>query len=1154
MKNVKCLQKKIPEIRPLFPQLVHVEALSDYVEKGKKILEMLLPEEFLDFSDKEGKRWLDSHLPLIKSSTPSSTPDILSVFFLCAPTQEVKAEKVLIEVLRRWLIPEKEVNIVGFHNMYFNMNGFNSDLFFLAEVKILVEDGRDLERIQEHLPLLSNEIALSLTSSKYHQLILDTKALSLDQKSAQIQLYLRRLTQRTPGQFNIEIFREMSTFFALSNSDFRKFRQPKHLTRVVVSHYLMRKRILHYLSVAPEKRHLEFRFIRSKLHFPFGTKSVLGLSIAVALLDRYETFEESHIVHSVQKFIPESQIVKGSYYFNRSNQDLIKYIYVELEKKSGAPFTLQESKFLQGELKEELKKRIERLIPSVFMIRNEEEVMRNILLLSQELKYLSDLPQVMINFEKQEADQLYFTVVVVRVLKKHDPSLKEAFAKGKQTFKFTSDRLQNVGYIRKKNPKEANVFHLSIPKERSILRADSSVNFYLARQKIFSIITEALGEVRDYNGGMILKQGELFRQFKRAFLGNIQNDQELLENFFFSLNPIEAQATSSLGALKMLFTLFLEAKQKEFYKRESHFRKFSKRKSTMFAVIRTKGDSFEKILNEELGHLDNFSKFLVRTQVSYQGTSLQGLIYETTNSAQQKQFQNCIERALQRWVEIIVNQQELRLSFVDLPPSLDPRLGGDEYSSTLMKMLYEGLTRIARDSRPSLAIAHSIDISSDQKHYIFKLRPSKWSDGTPLTAYDFEYAWKKILSPSFYTPFAYFFHPIKNAKAAKEGKVSLDKVGVKVVNDLTLAVELENPRPEFLEQTAHALYSPINHKLDKRYPNWAQSGEEAYVCNGPMKIKRMLSNGGYELQKNENYWDAAAVKLNRILITKNSSETVIEMFNNDEIDWIGHPMRPWEPYFSQKSKEIISTKHHGINWCVFNTQRYPFDNLKLRQAFTYAINREEIVKKLSKEFLPALSPLPLVHTSIFNKELAYGNKELAVQLFEEALKELGLTRKTFPIITFCFSDVVRRTKIPEAIVKQWSDVLGVAIRVEEYEFHILFPKMLKGDYQLGSIKWKSWINDPLYTLSAFQYRNNKVNFPKWEHPKYQKLLDKAQREIVHERRLNYYKEAENILIQECPIIPINYEVYRYMYKKQLKDAFCSDSGNVDFKWASITPK
>ena len=175
----------------------------------------------------------------------------------------------------------------------------------------------------------------------------------------------------------------MSIFFALSNPEFRKFRLPKHLTRIVVSHHLMRKTILHHLSVSPEKRHLEFRFIRSKLHFPFGSKNVLGLSVGLGLTDRYETFEDNHIINAVQKFIPTAQVIKGSYYFNRSNYDSIKYLYLELEKKNGAHFTLAEIRLLKRDLKEELKKRIERLIPSIFMIRNEEEVMRNILLLLQ---------------------------------------------------------------------------------------------------------------------------------------------------------------------------------------------------------------------------------------------------------------------------------------------------------------------------------------------------------------------------------------------------------------------------------------------------------------------------------------------------------------------------------------------------------------------------------------------------------------------------------------------------------------------------------------------------------------------------------------------------------------------------------------------------
>ena len=1145
-------QPKI-EIQPQFPHFQYSDTLAKHMEEGGEILRKILPEEFYNLPQSQVSPWLERKLPLLKWSEASRTPDSISIYFLCSPTQEVQAEKILPDLIRKWLIPEKEVHILGFENFYFYIKGIPSKLFFIAEIKILIESDRDLNLIQEHLPLLSNELILSLNSSKYLERILDTKALSLDQKSSQIQQYLRKLAKRSPEHFDVEIFREMSTFFALSQPEFRKFRMPKHLTRVVVSHYLARKRLMHALSISPEKRHLEFRFIRSKLHFPFGVKPVLGLSIAVALTDRFESFEESHILSAAQKFLPDVKIVKGSYYFYRANHDPIKYIYLELEKKDGTPFRDIDVRLLKRELKEELKKRIEKLIPSVFMIRNEEEVMRNILLLSQELKYLSDLPQVMVNFEKQDNNELTFTVLVIRVRKKHDISMEKAFEKRKQPFRFGADRVQNVGFIRKKNPKEANVFHLSIPKDRSILRADSSVNFYLARQKIISIITDALGEIRDYNGGMILKQGELFAQFKHAFSGIAEKNQELLENFFFALNPIEAQATTPLSSLKTLFKLLLEAKEEDLLKRESCIWKGKKSRSQIYAALRVKDTSLDEFLNEELSHLENFSKSLIRTQMRFQGTTLYGFIYKSENLDAQKRFQTCIDKAVKRWVTKIINQQQLRLSFFDLPLSLDPRLGGDEMSSNIMKMLFEGLTRISVGSQPTLALAKSVDISSDQKKYAFKLRRTFWSDGTPLVAKDFEYAWKKILSPSFYTPFAFFFYPIKNAKAAKEGKVKLDAVGVRAIDDKTLVVDLENPTPEFLELIAHSLYSPIHHELDKLHPNWAQGGDETYLCNGPMKFKKNLSNGGFEFEKNPLYWNQEKVKLDQIFILKNNAETAVEMFKNKEIDWLGHPMRPWETYFDKVQEKKSQTKFLGTHWCVFNTERFPFDHLKMRKAFAYATDRE-LLSQLVAHTKPATTPLPLIHTLVGNKYLAKADKQLARKLFKEALSELGLTKNTFPIITLCFIKSPIRGKLAKALVKQWEDIFGISCRLEDHEFSGIFQKMVKGDFQVGTINWKSWINDAFYTLSVFRYRNNRVNFPKWVHPKFQELLDKAQQEIILEKRLEYLKNAEEILIQEYPIIPIHYEANRFTHGTNLKNAYVSDSGHVDFSQSSIVPQ
>lgn len=1148
----EIIKKHLPEIKPFLPISFHEGELDRHLEQGKEILAKLLPENFSCWSEEENQKWMKSQLPLIKWSQPTSTPESISIFFLLSPKQQLKAEKVLLEVIRKWLIPEKEVPILGFYNCYFYMPKVSSGLFFVAEVKIFVADGQELSTIQEHLPLLANELSLCLSSSAYFEKYLDTKALSLNQKSSQIQLFLRQLINRSPKHFDIDLFREMSSFFALVHPDFHKFRLSKHLTRIVVSHYLMRRHLLHSLSIFPEKRHLEFHFIRSKLYFPFGAKSVLGLSIAVGLTNRYETFEDTHIVSAVQKFIPEALVVQGSYYFYRAYHDATKYIYLELEKKSGSKFTLHEILLLKRELKEELKKRIEKLIPSVFMIRNEEEVMRNILLLSQQLKYLSDLPQVMVNFDKQEQNELYFTVLVVRIVQKNDLSLKEIFERLEESFKFIPDRVQNVGYVRKRNPKEANVFQISIPADRTILRLDSSVNFYLARQRVISILTSALGEIRDYNGGMILKQGELFAQLKHAFAQAAENQQELLENFFFSITPIEAQATSSLSLLKTLFKLFLEAISKELSKRESSFLKFVTQKNQIVAVLRTKDRSIESFLNEELNQLENFSKSLIQTKVTFQGTLVQGFIYETID--QHKQLKGCIERAVKKWTSQVINLQDLRLSFISLPTALDPRLGGDDISSTVMKMLFEGLTRISKGSLPSLAIAKSIEISSDQKRYTFKLRNSSWSDQTPLIAQDFEYAWKKILSPSFYTPFAYFFYPIKNAKAAKEGKVDLDQVGVKAIDDKTLVVDLELPTPEFLELTSHSLYSPINQKNENLHPNWAsQSGEEIYICNGPFRLKRFLQTGGYEFVKNEHYWDHSTVKLNRIIITQNSAETAYEMFKNDELEWMGRPMHPWEPRFNKEGGNVLAEYPLRVYWCAFNTQRFPFDNLKIRQAFNIALDRKKIARQLGDKSIPFFSPLPYHHSQVKNEARLSADKKLAVQLFDQGLKELGLTRKNFPVLTFIAFKSKNISEISQMLIKQWEETLGIVCRFEEYDFNLLFSKMVTGEYQLGIIAWKAAINDPSYTLNLFEFKSNRVNFSKWEHPKFQELLLQAKKEIIPDKRLELFRLAEEFLIEESPAFSINAVMDTYMHKTRLKDAFSAVTGNIDFKNASIVP-
>ena len=311
----------------------------------------------------------------------------------------------------------------------------------------------------------------------------------------------------------------------------------------------------------------------------------------------------------------------------------------------------------------------------------------------------------------------------------------------------------------------------------------------------------------------------------------------------------------------------------------------------------------------------------------------------------------------------------------------------------VLRLLFEGLTRINHEGRFELGMAESILVSPDRRQYVFKLRDAKWSDGSPGSGIWFRYAWKKILSVEFKTSYAYFFYPIKNAKKAKEGLSSLDDVGVKAIDNRTLLVELDFPTPYFLELTAHTIYSPVHHQIDISQPNWSSQGESGYVCNGGFVLKTHHQHQYYELDKNKNYWNSDQIEIDNILIRKASYQTAYQMFRKGEVDWIGPPFGPWEPIFEQQENDrLIQMPHMGVYWYIFNTQRFPFHNTKLRLAFALAIDRKQIIQSFSTLTSPAYSPLTPMRKPNFEKRIEE-NLGDARRLFEQALQELGLTTK-----------------------------------------------------------------------------------------------------------------------------------------------------------------
>ncbi len=484
--------------------------------------------------------------------------------------------------------------------------------------------------------------------------------------------------------------------------------------------------------------------------------------------------------------------------------------------------------------------------------------------------------------------------------------------------------------------------------------------------------------------------------------------------------------------------------------------------------------------------------------------------------------------------------------------SLDPAYSFEKNSSHVINMVFEGLMRRGIDDVPQLAIAEAVDISRDQVHYIFHLRDCNWSDGVPITAYDFEFSWKRSMDPNSkpITEVPYYFYPIKNAKHCLTGKVSVDEVYVHAVDAKTLVVELEYPSPYFLDIVSLPYFYPNPKHVIENDPNWGNN--EKIVCNGPFKIKHWKRGNSIEVEKNPNYWDKNNVYLNGIhaSIIENSN-TALLMYEKGELDWIGDPFVRLSYDISSKVLDM-ERESAQTYWFFVNTEKHPLSNKKLRNALSYSIDRQLIVNSIfHSSGEPATSllspPLRLGTGNLFKDN----NVAVAQKLFQEALEELGLSTEELPEIELrSVAGLELHRRVVQSIQDQWRTVLGIKnVLFKEAEWTVHYDSISKGDYDIGFMGWCISIPDCLFLLDAFKDKNESPNKPKWENPKYKKCLDQANLTVCEIERVQLLCEAENILINEMPVIPLCFIKQRFAKNPRLKGEQLSPFHFIDFKSA-----
>ena len=476
-------------------------------------------------------------------------------------------------------------------------------------------------------------------------------------------------------------------------------------------------------------------------------------------------------------------------------------------------------------------------------------------------------------------------------------------------------------------------------------------------------------------------------------------------------------------------------------------------------------------------------------------------------------------------------------------------------ASQVQFMLFEGLLRLNPDMSLTLAQAESYEISSDSKIYTFHLRETFWSDGTPVTAHDFEKTWKCILDPKFPSPDAYLLYSIKNSKLAKRGEVSLDQVGIYVKDAKTLMIELEIPTPFFLQIVASSVLLPVNVNMDKIDPNWA-SQPQHILSNGPFRLKEWKFNQEMIFEKNPLYHEADKVKLDHIFIDIIEQEmAVLHMYGSGHFDLVGSPFSLFPAAFLddlERKKLLRFFPVANTKFLAFNTSCHPFHNANIRRAFAYAIHRKSIVEHITRlnetEAVNLIPPVLLTPESTYfsDGDTAKANKYLRKGLEELQIKDLG------PLTFIYVSSEINHT-LAQELQQMWSKTLGVDVTLQHVEFKTLHERSKKGDFSIGLFAWVAEYGDPMNILERFTNKENHRNYPKWENSIYRDLLEQALHTTSQFQYLEKIREAERLLTDEMPLTCLFHANYAFLIHPHVKGFAVSPLGHIYFDKISINP-
>ncbi|MGG4038816.1 peptide ABC transporter substrate-binding protein [Heyndrickxia ginsengihumi] len=510
-------------------------------------------------------------------------------------------------------------------------------------------------------------------------------------------------------------------------------------------------------------------------------------------------------------------------------------------------------------------------------------------------------------------------------------------------------------------------------------------------------------------------------------------------------------------------------------------------------------------------------------------------------------------------------KQVLNITEKDTIPTMDSTMNEDIVSSTVMDQVFEGLLRLDKNDQPAPGIAKEMPKTNKaQTVYTFKLRDAKWSNGDPVTANDFVYAWRKAIDPKQASPYGPYLMDgvIKNATAITNKKMKPDQLGIKALDDKTVQVTLEKATPYFETLITSSTFLPQNQKyVESKGKDYATSSDNL-IYDGPFVLTKWNgTSDSWTYKKNNSYWDAKSVKLSQINVNVvKDASTGVNLYNTGKLD---RTLLNGEQALQMKSKSDYTTYLSPSTFYLdFNQKNSALSNVNIRKALSLAFDKKGITDSIVADgaipldgFIPAnfvKDPKTGKDFRAENGKLNAYNKAEAQKYWKKGLKEIGKSSLT---LRYLGDDTDVAKKLGEYMQNQLQTNLpGLKLQVSQVPFKIRLERWDKGDYDIVMSGWNPDYTDP-YTFMSLFLSDSPENHSSYASKEYDKLINDAETTLATdpEKRWAAIQKAEKLLVQQdAAVAPVFQKGWAFLQQPYVKGVVKNASGtDFTYKWAYI---